>query len=99
MGKEFYNADVQKILKKHDVNHYSTYSTLKASVVERFNRTLKNDIWKMFTLNDNYKWIDELPRLMSDYNTCKHQTIGMRSAVTSAITERHLNGVQRNKDC
>ncbi|KAG5324087.1 YMD3 protein, partial [Pseudoatta argentina] len=29
MGKEFYNADVQKILKKHDVNHYSTYSTLK----------------------------------------------------------------------
>jgi len=43
MGKEFYKADVQKILKKHDVNHYSTYSTLKASVVERFNRTLKND--------------------------------------------------------
>ena len=44
MGKEFYNADVQKILKKHDDNHYSTYSTLKASVVERFNRTLKNDM-------------------------------------------------------
>ncbi|KAG5316282.1 MOS1T transposase, partial [Pseudoatta argentina] len=44
MGKEFYNVDVQKILKKHDVNHYSTYSTLKASVVERFNRTLKSDI-------------------------------------------------------
>ena len=31
MGKEFYNVDVQKILKKHNVNHYSTYSTLKAS--------------------------------------------------------------------
>jgi len=56
MGKEFYNADVQKILKKHDINHYSTYSTLKASVVERFNRTLKNDMWEMFTLNGNYKW-------------------------------------------
>ncbi|XP_018313642.1 uncharacterized protein [Mycetomoellerius zeteki] len=51
MGKEFYNADVQKILKKHNVNYYSTYSTLKASVVERFNRTIKNDMWKMFTLN------------------------------------------------
>jgi len=44
MGKEFHNVNVQKILKKHDVNHYSTYSTLKASVVERFNRTLKNDM-------------------------------------------------------
>jgi len=30
--KEFYNADVQKISKKHDVNHYSMYSMLKASV-------------------------------------------------------------------
>jgi len=47
MEKEFYNADVHKILKKHDINHYSMYSTsmLKASIVERFNhRTLKNDM-------------------------------------------------------
>ena len=94
MGKEFYNADVQKILKKHNVNHYSTYSTLKASVVERFNRTLKNDMWKMFTLNGNYKWVDELPRLLSDYNARKHRTIGMRPAeVTPAIAERLLDTV------
>jgi len=79
MGKEFYNADVQKILKKHDINHYSMYSTLKASV-ERFNRMLKNDMWEMFTLNGNYKWIDELPHLVSDYNARKHRTIGMRPA-------------------
>jgi len=94
MGKKFYNADVQKILKKHDVNHYSTYSTLKASVIERFNRTLKNDMWKMFILNGNYKWIDELPRLVSDYNARKQQTIGIRPAdVTPAIAERLLDTV------
>ncbi|XP_011062614.1 PREDICTED: uncharacterized protein LOC105150926 [Acromyrmex echinatior] len=79
-GSETANAIAEiKSLKKH-VNHYSTYSMLKASVVERFNRTLKNDIWKMFTLNGNYKWIDELPRLVSDYNARKHRTIGMRPA-------------------
>ncbi|KMQ84276.1 integrase core domain-containing protein, partial [Lasius niger] len=77
MGKEFYNADVQRLMRKHDINHYSTYSVLKASVVERFNRTLKNDMWKMFTLNGTYKWIDALPRLVSDYNARKHRTIGM----------------------
>ena len=94
MGKEFYNVGVQKILKKHNVNHYSTYSTLKASIVERFNRTLKSDMWKMFTLNGNYKWIDELPRLVSDYNARKHRTIGMRPAnVTPAIAERLLDTV------
>ena len=91
MGKEFYNADVQRLMRKHNINHYSTYSVLKASVVERFNRTLKNDMWKMFTLNGTYKWIDALPRLVSDYNARKHRTIGMRPVdVTPAIAERLL---------
>ncbi|RLU18262.1 hypothetical protein DMN91_008618 [Ooceraea biroi] len=39
---------------------------MKASVVERFNRTLKNDMWKMFTLNGNYRWIDELQQLVAN---------------------------------
>jgi len=64
IGKEFYNADVQRLVKKYGINHYLTYSVLKASVVEQFNRTLKNDMWKtMFTLNaiclrltSSYKW-------------------------------------------
>ena len=100
MGKEFYNVGVQKILKKHNVNHYSTYSTLKASVVERFNRTLKSDMWKMFTLNGNYKWIDELPRLVSDYNARKHRTIGMRPAKRNSLDRRKTlgHGVQRDKN-
>jgi len=41
-----------------NINHYSTYSVMKASVVQWFNRTLKIDIWKQFTHNRNYKWID-----------------------------------------
>jgi len=28
-GKEFYNANMQKLLKKHDINHYSTYSVIR----------------------------------------------------------------------
>ncbi|XP_011049757.1 PREDICTED: uncharacterized protein LOC105143262 [Acromyrmex echinatior] len=48
----------------------------------------------MFTLNGNYKWVDELPRLVSDYNARKHRTIGMRSAdITPAIAKRLLNTV------
>ena len=94
MGKEFYNVGVQKVLKKHDINHYSTYSVLKASIVERFNRTLKEKMWKMFTLNGSYKWIDALPRLVSDYNARKHRTIGMRLVdVTPAIAKKLLDTV------
>ncbi|XP_071647560.1 uncharacterized protein [Temnothorax longispinosus] len=48
-------------------------------------------MWKMFTLNGNYKWVDALPRLVTDYNARKHRTIGMRPVdVTPAIAERPL---------
>ena len=67
---------------------------MKASVIERFNRTLKNDMWKMFTLNGNYKWNDMLPRLVSSYNACKHRTIGMRPIdVTPAVATRLVDTV------
>jgi len=89
--KEFYNADVQKILKKYDINHYSTYSMLKTSVIERFNRTLKNDIWKMFTLNG--KWI-ELPCLVRFQHAQASHTIDIWPAdVTFTIAKRFLNTV------
>ena len=96
-GKEFYNADVQKLLTKHDINHYSTYSVMKASVVERFNRTLKNNMWKLFTLNGTYRWTDALPRLLAEYNARKHRTIKMRPCdVTPAIADKLLATVYSN---
>lgn len=96
-GKEFYNADVQNLMKQHGVNHYSTYSVMKASIVERFNRTLKNNMWKLFTLNGTYKWIDVLPRLLVEYNARKHRTIGMRPIdVTPVIADRLLATVYSN---
>jgi len=53
-GKEFYNSDVQKLLKKCNINHYSIFFVMKASVIEQFNCILKN-MWKQFTYNGNYK--------------------------------------------
>jgi len=40
---------------------------------------LKNDMWKQFTHNVNYKWIDLLLHLVSQYNAQKYRTIGMQS--------------------
>lgn len=51
---------------------------MKASIVERWNRTLKNNMWKEFTFNGNYEWINILPKLVNDYNKKKHRTIKMR---------------------
>ncbi|KAL6431947.1 hypothetical protein ACFW04_007404 [Cataglyphis niger] len=84
MGKEFYNTDVQRLMRKHDINHYSMYSVLKASVLKRFNLTSNNSHLKE-------QHAENLPRLVWDYNARKHQTISMRPVnVTLAIAERFL---------
>jgi len=53
----------------------------------------------MFTLNGNYKWMDLLSHLVSNYNARKHRTIGMRPVdVTSVVAERLLATVYSAKD-
>ena len=85
MGKEFYNAEFQRCVASRGINHYSTYSAMKASIVERFNRTLKNLMWKQFSWNASYRWLDLLPTLVCTYNHRKHRTINARPVdVTSA---------------
>jgi hypothetical protein len=50
-GREFYNVEFRRlVVDKYGVNHYSTQSNLKASIIERFNRTLKSYMWKQFSL-------------------------------------------------
>ena len=44
-GKEFYNKTFDELMDKYSIHKYSTYSIMKACIVERFNRTLKE---KMF---------------------------------------------------
>ena len=77
-GTEFYNKDVKSLLASKKIHMYSSYSNLKASIVERFNRTLKTEMWKKFTLNGNHKWVDLLDSLIFQYNNRKHRTIGMK---------------------
>lgn len=89
-GKEFYNGTVDGMLKKRNVNLYSTFSNTKAAICERFNRTLKTKMWKYFSLHGSYKWLDVLPKLISDYNNTKHRTIGMRPNDVNGYNEKEL---------
>lgn len=45
-GTEFHNKIFKNLMTQNNIKFYSTYSILKASVVERFNRTLKNKFGK-----------------------------------------------------
>lgn len=90
MGKEFYNSDFKKLMVKYNINHYSTYSVKKASVVERVNRTLKNMMWEEFSYQGNYKWLAILPELVKKYNQKIHRTIGMKPAEVNSRNEKEI---------
>jgi hypothetical protein len=77
-GKEFFNSKFQDLMKQHKINHYNTFSKLKASIVERFNRTLKEKMWKRFTAENTDQWIDFLQDIVEKYNNTKHRTIGLK---------------------
>ena len=71
-GKEFYNTHVKNL-----VTLYSTENEEKSSIAERWNRTMKEKMFKYFTANSTRKYIDILDELVDQYNNTIHSSIGM----------------------
>ena len=57
-GTEFHNRNFQSFLKEKNIHFFTTNSELKASVVERFNHTLRTCMWKYFTAKNNLVYRD-----------------------------------------
>ena len=87
-GKEFYNKDVKQVLEKNNIQMYSTGTENKASIVERFNRTLGNKLKPIIFKNLN--WVDVLPKIIKTYNTTYHRTIKMKPIDVNIKNENHL---------
>lgn len=85
-GTEFYNKNFTKLMKSYHINHYSTFSTKKAAIVERVIRTLKSWLYKEFSTRGTYRWINILPDIVKRYNNKIHRTIGMRPVDVTPTT-------------
>ena len=77
-------------MQEYNINHYSTFSNLKASIVERCIRTIKNQMWKQFSLQGNYKWLNILDKIVSKYNNTKHSVIGISPAKVTKKNEKEI---------
>ena len=75
-GKEYYNKNVLDLLAKNNIEIYSTENE-KSSVCERWNRTIKEKMYKRFTMQNNTVYIDILPKILASYNNSKNRSIGM----------------------
>lgn len=101
-GKEFLNKTFQAYLKERGIHFFVTHNVeTKASVVERFQRTLKQRMWRYFTHKRTQRYVDVLPKLVKAYNSAHHRTIGM---APKDVKEEHewkltkrIQGVNKKK--
>ena len=73
-GTEFYNKNMKDLLKLNGIELYSTENEEKSSIAERWIRTMKEKMFKYFTENNTYRYIDALPELVEDYNNTIHSS-------------------------
>ena len=84
-GSEFLNHVFQQFLRESNLDFFTVNSVLKAIVVERFNRTFENKMYKYSTSKNTLTYVDELPKLVKSFNNTYHRSIKMKpSQVTKA---------------
>jgi len=72
-GREFCNKHVKELGEEL----YSTENAEKSSVVEGWNRTMKEKMFKYFTANNTNKYIEVLDDFVERYNNTRHSSIKM----------------------
>ena len=86
----FLSKEMQKFFKDNDVKIYHTNSHLKAVVIERFNRNLKELMMRHFVKNNNTGWYDILQKLIKIYNNRYHSTIKMKPVDVNKNNEKNI---------
>ena len=73
-GKEFYNNKFQDFLNKNNIKLYSRNTSYGAVFGERFNRTIRDLLKKIFFEHGDANWIDVLPTITKQYNNRIHSS-------------------------
>ena len=79
-GKEFLNRPFQQFLKEHNVLFFTSNNETKCAMVERFNRTLQQKLWRYFTATRRDRYLDVLQDVVDSYNRSVHRTTGYAPA-------------------
>lgn len=91
-GNEF-KGECKALFIKHGITQLDTKSDNKASIVERFNRTLKERIERYFTFSKKKQYMTVLKQLVFSYNRTKHSAIDMAPV---NVTESNIKQVKKS---
>lgn len=95
-GSEYIGHTMQNFLKSVNIYHrVARNPDVKAAIVERFNRTLKEKMWRYFSYKNTNRYIDVLQDLVKSYNDSNHSTIKMAPA---SVTIYNALEAKKNMD-
>ena len=84
--------------KDNNVKIYYTHSDLKAVIIERFNRSLRELMMKSFVKSNNTIWYNNLPELIMTYNNRYHSTIKIKPKNFNKLNKKHIKNTTYNYD-
>ena len=85
------------MVRKNAIEMYSTNNEGKSAVAKRFNRTLKNNIYKYMTSISKNVYIEKLDDIVNKYNTY-HSTIKIKPVDVKLSTYIDSSKEIYNKD-
>ena len=94
----FFSKEMLKFFEDHNIKIYYTHSNLKAVIIERFNRSLRELMMKKFVKSNNTVWYNILPELIKTYNNRYHRTIKMKPINVNKTNEKHIKNTVYNYD-
>ena len=86
----FLTKEMQQFFKDDNVKIYHTNSHLKAVIIERFNRSLRELMMKEFVKNNNIVWYNILPKLIKICNNRYHSTIKLKPIQVNKNNEKYI---------
>ena len=86
----FLSKEMQQFFKDNNVKIYYTNSHLKAIIIERFKRSLRELMMKEFVKNNNTVWYNILPKLIKINNNRYHSTIKMKPIEVDKNNEKNI---------
>ena len=92
----FFSKEMLKFFEDNNVKIYYTYSNLKAVVIERFNRSLRELMMKKFVESNDTIWYNILPNLIKAYNNRYHRSIKMRPMYGNKTNDKHIKNIVYN---
>ena len=88
-GSEFKRGFRSYLIEKN-IKYFSSHQDLKAAIVERWNRTIKDKIYRYLTAKNTLRYIDVLPDIVNSYNRSYHRTLGIEPINVTKQNEKEI---------